>query len=138
MRQLGAKKIEILRGVEDSKAYEAGRSNTTTAADLLAIYEHLASGQMINEEVNRQMIDILLDQQFNDIIPAYLPDEVKVAHKTGSITAIHHDSGIVLLPDGKQYVLVLLSKKLKDFDHGTETMARVSERIYQYVTDEDK
>lgn len=133
MRELGASKIEVLRGVEDNKAYELGLSNTTTARDLMRIYEQLASGVLVSPQANQQMIDILLDQQFNDIIPAELPEEVKVAHKTGSITAIHHDSGIVFLPDNRKYVLVLLSKDLTDFDLGTRTMAKVSGLIYRYV-----
>jgi beta-lactamase class A len=57
-----------------------------------------------------------------------------VAHKTGSITGVQHDGGIVLLPDGRKYVLVLLSSKLKDVDLGVEAMAKVSEIIYKHVT----
>ncbi len=132
MRSLGAANIQVLRGVEDIKAYEAQLNNTTTASDLLKIYTHLATGELIDKSSNQAMIDILLDQKFNEIIPAYLPKEVKVAHKTGSITGIHHDSGIVFLPNGKRYVLVLLSKNLEDFDHGTMTMARISKLIYDY------
>lgn len=133
MRELGAPDIEVLRGVEDNKAYELGLSNSTTAFDLMAIYEKLAKGEVVNEQASQEMIDILLDQKFNEIIPAHLPKEVKVAHKTGVITAVHHDSGIVLLPDGKRYVLVLLSRELGDFDSGTAKMADISKMIYDYV-----
>lgn len=133
MRNLGASNIQVLRGVEDIKAYEAGLNNTTTARDLLAIFEQLATDTLISPEANRKMIDILLDQQFNEIIPAKLPKNVRVAHKTGSITGVHHDSGIVYLPDGRRYVLILLSRNLQDFDHGTETLAEVSGLIYQYM-----
>jgi beta-lactamase class A len=80
-------------------------------------------------------VDILLDQQFNEIIPAKLPKEVKVAHKTGSITSVHHDSGIVYLPDGRKYVLVFLSKGFKEEPIANEAMATVSEMIYQHVID---
>ena len=134
MRDLGAKDINVLRGVEDIKAFEQGLSNTTTAHDLQLIFEKIAAGEVVNKESSDDMIDILLDQRFNDIIPAYLPERVKVAHKTGSITGVHHDSGIVFLPDGRKYVLVLLSKNLPDFDKGTELLARVSEKIYQHMT----
>lgn len=58
------------------------------------------------------MIDILSDQHFNDLIPKYLPKEVKIAHKTGAITGVQHDAAIVELPDGNRYVLVILSKTL--------------------------
>ncbi|MEM6628777.1 MAG: serine hydrolase [Bacteroidota bacterium] len=133
MRELGAPDIEVLRGVEDIKAFEQGLSNSTTAYDLMVIYEKLAKGEVVSPEASKAMVEILFDQRFNEIIPALLPDEVKVAHKTGVITAVHHDSGIVFLPDGRKYVLVLLSKELGDFDKGTERMAQVSEMVYGYV-----
>lgn len=133
MRTLGANDIQVLRGVEDQKAFDAGLNNTTTAYDLMVIFEKLALGQAVNAEADQQMIHILLDQKFNEIIPARLPKEVKVAHKTGSITGVQHDSGIVILPNGKKYVLVTLSKELKDKEKGIEAMAQVSELIYHYV-----
>ncbi len=136
MRSLGASDIHVLRGVEDQKAYNQGLSNTTTAYDLMVIFEALAKGEVVSTQASDDMIEILLDQRFNDIIPAQLPREVKVAHKTGSITGVHHDSGIVILPDGRKYVLVLLSKELADFDSGTASLANVSKLIYSYVTQE--
>ncbi len=133
MRDLGAQNIQVLRGVEDIKAYELGLSNTTTAKDLLIIFENLAKGTAVSEEADRQMVQILKEQVWRDVIPALLPDDVVVANKTGSITGVHHDSGIVFLPDGRKYILVLLSKNLDDFERGTQALAEVSRMIYQYM-----
>jgi beta-lactamase class A len=133
MRALGATDIMVLRGVEDQKAYEAGISNTTTAYDLMIIFEQLAKGKVAGESADEQMIDILLDQKFNDIIPAHLPKDVRVAHKTGEISGVRHDSGIVILPDGRRYVLVILSKNMKNVDTGTAAMANVSKMIYDFI-----
>ena len=133
MRELGAEDIEVLRGVEDIKAYQQGLSNSTTAFDLMTIYHKLAKGEVVSPEASQEMIDILKDQKFNEIIPALLPEDVEVAHKTGVITGLHHDSGIVFLPDGRTYVLVLLSKEMNDFEAGTQMMARVSKLVYDYV-----
>ncbi|HNP96992.1 MAG TPA: class A beta-lactamase-related serine hydrolase, partial [Cyclobacteriaceae bacterium] len=133
MKSLGANDIQVLRGVEDQKAYDAGMSNTTTAYDLMILFEKLAKGEAVNPEADKKMIDILFDQEFNEIIPAKLPAEVRVAHKTGSITAVRHDSGIVFLPDGRKYVLITLSKELKNPEEGIAAMANVSELIYNYV-----
>lgn len=134
MRDLGANEILVLRGVEDGKAYRAGLNNKTCAYDLMVIYEKLARGETVSAEASQQMIDILSAQEFNSIIPAKLPAGVKVAHKTGWITAHHHDSGIVILPDGRKYVLVLLSHKLEDEKSAVAAMADVSAAIYSFVT----
>ena len=134
MKEMEANDIKVLRGVEDNKAYQKGLNNTTTAYDLLLIYEQMAYEKLISAAASKEMIRILLDQRFNEIIPAQLPKEVKVAHKTGSITGVQHDSGIVLLPDGRKYALVLLSR----FDPVDEetviaAMADVSKLIYDYM-----
>ena len=136
MRDLGAEKIQVLRGVEDQKAYDLGLSNSTTAMDLMMIMKAIAEEKAGTKEDCDQMISILKDQQFNEIIPAQLPDDVSVAHKTGSITGVHHDAGIVYLPDGKAYVLVLLSKKLEDFDKGTAQLAGISKTVYDHFIDQ--
>jgi beta-lactamase class A len=99
----------------------------------MLIFEHLAKGELVSKEACDDMIRILLDQKFKEIIPAKLPAAAKVAHKTGSITGVRHDSGIVFLPDGRKYVLVLLSKEMTNADAGIESMATVSRMIYDYV-----
>ena len=132
MRKLGAKDIQVLRGVEDQKAFEKGLNNTTTAYDLMLIFEKIAQNKVIDKRSCEEMRKILFDQKFNEIIPDKLPKTVKVAHKTGSITGVQHDSGIVYLPDGREYVLVLLSKKLINVDFGVKILAEVSEQIYGF------
>jgi len=97
MKILGAHDIQVLRGVEDIKAYRAGKSNTTTAKDLTIILQAIMDGKAANSASTEEMINILLDQKFNTKIPAQLPQNVRVAHKTGSITAINHDTGILSL-----------------------------------------
>ncbi len=134
MRELGAMDMQVRRGVEDSKAYQQGLNNTTTAYDLMLLFEALGKGELVGPEACNQMLDILLNQKFNEVIPAQLPEGVQVAHKTGWITSVRHDSGLVLLPDGRRYVLVLLSKGWESDELATEIMANVSRLVYDYYT----
>jgi beta-lactamase class A len=134
MKSLGAKDIQVLRGVEDSKAFEKGLNNTTTAYDQMLLYNLLAKEKLVDTASSKEMIKILLDQRFNEIIPAKLPKEIKVAHKTGSITGVQHDAGIVYLPDGRKYVLVLLSRfRPADEKKIIKAMADVSKLVYDYM-----
>lgn len=132
MREIGANDIQVLRGVEDTKAYRAGKNNTTTAYDQMLIFSKMAEGLIVDKQSSDAMINILLDQKFNDKIPAKLPENVKVAHKTGWITGVNHDAGIVILPDGRKYVLVLLSKELENDKAAIKSMAKVSKMVYDY------
>lgn len=138
MRQLGAKDINVLRGVEDIKAYEAGLSNSTTAYDLMLIFEHLAKGEAVSDDADTKMIDILAQQSHRDVIPANLPNNLKIANKTGWITGVHHDSAVVYLPNGQKYVLVLLSKDMEDMERGTKMLAKVSKMVYDYMLSQTK
>ncbi|ANH82125.1 serine hydrolase [Niabella ginsenosidivorans] len=135
LRQLGANDTRVLRGVEDQKAYDKGLNNTTTAFDLALLYEQLAKKELVSEKADQSMIKILMDQQLNEVIPALLPENVKVAHKTGNIEGLQHDSGIVFLPDGRKYVLVLLSTFRPDQTRDAiSTLAHISKLIYDAET----
>ncbi len=133
MKQIGAADIKVLRGVEDSKAFKLGLNNTTTAYDLMIIFKALAKNEILTKKSCNEMIDILLHQKFNERIPALLSGDVKVAHKTGSITGVGHDGGIVFLPDGTKYILILLSKNVKDTEGVINAQADASKMIYDYV-----
>jgi beta-lactamase class A len=134
MRRYGADSIRVRRGVEDMKAYRQGLNNETSAHDLLVLLERIARREAVSEEASEEMIEILKEQAYNDMIPARLPDSVEVAHKTGWITGLHHDSGIVFVPDEPTYVLVLLSQNLEDEEAGVDAFARISRMIYDFVT----
>jgi len=136
MRSIGAKDIQALRGVEDNKAYELGMNNTVTAYDLMIIFDHLAKGTVVNKQACDSMIEILMHQQLREKIPAELPADVKVANKTGSIDKISHDSGIVFLPDGRKYVVVLLSGGVEDEKSVNATLANVSRIIYDHFVND--
>lgn len=133
LKALGIHGLTVLRGVEDQKAYDKGLNNTTTAQALMRLFSDIALNKAGRKKDDAQMIQILERQQHNRMIPALLPPAVRVAHKTGNITGVEHDSGIVFLPDGKKYVLVLLSKNLTDTNAAVQSLARVSKMIYDFV-----
>lgn len=133
LRLAGADKTLVLRGVEDQKAFDAGLNNVTTARDLLTLFMRIAEMKMVSPRASGEMVKILEGQEFNSIIPALLPSGVKIAHKTGNITGVEHDGGIIYLPDGRKYILVLLSKNLTDRDGAVKMMSEVSRMVYDFV-----
>lgn len=136
MESLGAKDIQVLRGVEDIKAYRAGKNNTTTAKDLSIIFKSILSGDEWEKSSREDMLNILLDQKFKKKIPAGLPAEVKVAHKTGSITKIDHDAGIIFPSDKAPYILVVLTKGFENHDEAQDCIADISRMVYQWYMKE--
>lgn len=125
---LGGDGMVVLRGVEDQKAFDKGLNNETTAKGLMVLLEKIATGQAVSRAASRGMSDILRMQQFNDGIPAGLPPGVPVGHKTGNITRIHHDAGIVYAE--KPYVLVVLTRGIADQDVSAKLIADISRVVY--------
>jgi beta-lactamase class A len=71
---------------------------------------------------------VLERQKFNDKIPAGLPPGTRVAHKTGEITRISHDAGIVYAR--RPYVLVVLVRGLQDGKRSAGLIADISRTIF--------
>ena len=134
MRELGAKRIQVLRGVEDGKAFDKGLYNTTTARDLAIILRAIEEGRAASAQASRAMLSILSAQEFNEKIPAGLPPGTHVAHKTGEITAVSHDAAIVYPPGRQPYVLVVLTRGITDGAKSAKLIADVSAIIFSHNT----
>ena len=111
---VGVKTMRVLRGVEDIKAFRQGLSNTATANDLATLMLELLESSERGDESSLEMVKVLAEQKFNDLIPAGLPPDYTVAHKTGWITGIRHDAAIVYPPASPPYVLVVLTEGFED------------------------
>ena len=131
MHTIGAERIRVLRGVEDGKAFQQGLNNTTTARDLMIILRWIAERRAVSAKASADMIKIMLDQKFNEGIPAGLPRNARVSHKTGSITKINHDAAIVYSPGRKPYVLVVLTRGIEDEKLAHKLIADISRMIYE-------
>jgi beta-lactamase class A len=126
--------IDLKRGVEDELAFDNRINNMVTADGLLKILVMLAEGKAFSPALSRRMMDILHGQEFNQGIPARLPKAARVAHKTGEISTVAHDAGVVYLPKRKPYVLVVLSEWDPDVSGRSRTIATISHTIYEALT----
>src|SRR5262249_41068854 len=126
--RLGAPTMKVLRGVEDQKAFDAGLNNSTDAAALLTLLLALGRGEAVNPAASAEMVSILKRQTLNDAIPAGLPAGTPLAHKTGTITRIHHDAGIVYGP--RPYVLVVLVRRIDDQKVSAKLIADIARVVH--------
>jgi beta-lactamase class A len=126
--RLGADGMQVFRGVEDTKAFEKGLNNSTTARGLLVLLETLGHGAAAGRTADGAMVDVLARQKFADAIPAGLPRGTRVAHKTGTITRIHHDAAIVY--GAKPYVLVVLVRGIQDQKVSGPLIASISKAVW--------
>ncbi|HSL45309.1 MAG TPA: serine hydrolase [Anaerolineales bacterium] len=129
---LGIRGVTFIRGIEDSVAFRLGMNNSATASGLTQTMKLIAEGKVVSSEASKKMIEILLGQEFNESIPALLPESVKVAHKTGWTGDVYHDTGIVYPENRKPYVLSIMTRgfaESQDVEAHT-CMAQISRMIY--------
>ena len=126
--------IDLQRGVEDEVAWEKGINNRVTAAGLCDAMRLNEEGKAISPEASQAMLDILHQQRFRSGIPAGLPEDARVAHKTGEISTVAHDAGIVYIDGRDAYVVVILTEWAPDVNGRQETIARISRAVYEYRT----
>ena len=135
-RELGARRLSVLRGVEDQKAFDRGMINTTTSADLAILLSAIEKGTVLSSSSSAEMREILLAQEFNEKIPAGLPPGTRVAHKTGEITAVSHDAAVVYPTGRKPYVLVVLTKGIRDGKVSGALIADISRLTWSHVVNQ--
>ena len=137
--RFGLHGIELRRGVEDMVAWEKTINNRVTADGLLSTLRVIQEEEHFSQELRAEMLDILHAQEFRSGIPAGLPENARVANKTGEISTVAHDAGIVFLPNREPYIVVVLTEWQADSSHSgrKETIARISKAIYEQVTDGD-
>jgi beta-lactamase class A len=108
--EFGLEGIDLRRGVEDELAFEHGINNRVTANGLVSLLRLIGEEHTFTPQLSHQMVEVLLGQQFKSGLPAGLPREARVAHKTGDISTIAHDAGLVYLPDRHPYAIAVLTE----------------------------
>ena len=133
IQALGIQGVQFIRGVEDNAAFRLGRNNSATARGLTQTMRLIAEKKVVSEQASEKMIEILLGQQFNESIPALLPEIVKVAHKTGWTGDVYHDTGIVYPETHKPYVISIMTRGFTEEKEAEAhaCMAKISKLIYE-------
>ncbi len=126
----GLEGIDLRRGVEDEKAFEHGISNRVTANGLVGLLRLIGEERAFSPALSRSMVNVLFGQQFRSGIPAGLPRGAKVAHKTGEISTIAHDAGLVYLPNRRPYALAVLTEWDASTSGRSATIAAASYLAY--------
>ena len=137
----GISGIELARGVEDEKAFEASFNNRVTADGLVRLFRVIHEGHGLLPDSAANILDILFAQEFRSGLPAGLPpvvrQQARIANKTGEISTAAHDAGLIFLPDREPYVLAVLTEPASESHTRMERVARVSAAVYECLTAAD-
>lgn len=104
------------------------RTLRTTPADMVSLLSDMAKHQLIDEWSSREMIGILEHQQINTLLPVPLPDDILIAHKTGSFDDTLNDVGIVF--GQEPYVIAVMTTDLPSLSSGRTFIRHISKMAY--------
>lgn len=86
---------------------------STRASDMVDLLERIHRRQLVTPEACDEMIEHLLACEDRSKLPKLLPEDVKFAHKTGAVSAVRCDAGLLLLRDSAIAICVL-TRRNKD------------------------
>ena len=129
--KIGLDQTVLERKMMDEDAMAAGQENYTSAEDMATVLKLVAEGRLTNQECSDKAKEYLLAQSDADGLPDGVPEGVEVAHKTGSLTNVEHDGGIVYADE--PYVIVVMTEGISN-DEATALIGDVSAAVYEAMT----
>ena len=109
---------------------------STTAAEMVALLEQLQEGKFGDATASKEMIGHLLRCEDEARFPQLLPPRTKIAHKTGSVSRVRCDAGIIFSPSGPIAICVLTAdnedQRWVDDNAANRLCARVARIVYDH------
>jgi beta-lactamase class A len=134
--RVGLQRTQLRRHFLDTFAIVRHIQNLTTARDMGMLLYQIERGAReglttVASPVScRRMIDILLQQEDREKIAQGLPPGVPLANKTGEITGVRNDVGIVDPYGDTPYVLAILTKDLDDYSDGVGAIVSITRDVH--------
>ncbi len=118
---------------ERSKSFGLG---STTASETIRLYELLFKRELVNAQACDEMLEHLYDCDDKNKLARFLPREIKIAHKGGSVSAVRCDAGIIESPGGTFAICVLTSenadRRWTTDNAGNRLCASIAREAYYY------
>ena len=120
----------LQRKLMDYEAKRAGRDNVTSPADIAHLLRHFLTSPQLPPPARGRLVETLKQQQVRHKLPAGMPPDVELAHKTGEQEGVEHDAGILFTLSGP-VVVVVMCRDLQDNQEGVELIRQVGRLVYE-------
>ena len=105
-------------------------TNISTPREMGTMLYNIGNTDMLPIKTRAEMIDIMSHVRNRGLIQAGLPHGVGFVHKTGDIGTMLGDAGVVALPDGRKYIVVIMVERPWNSFQAKEFIVKASETIY--------
>ena len=134
-KAFGLQNTTLSRKIADFNTRDKGIENYTTAEDMALLLERIYHRSLVSKDISERCLRLMKLSRTNDRIPALLPAEITVAHKTGLERGICHDAGIVFTSKGNFLICVLTKHSEATSRSAKELIAKAAFYAYQYFTE---
>jgi len=128
LESLGLHQTRLRRKMMDLKAAGEGRENIATPREMMTLLERLFHSKVLNRPLTDDFFKVLATPK-DSWIPRYLPEDLKVANKPGSLEGVRNDSGVVFA--SRPYVICVMTTFLRNERDGEEAIAQISRAAYR-------
>ena len=136
MKEFGLENSNLSRLMMDMRSRSKGIENYTTATDMARILKLIYKGRLINKDISKYSVQILKEQKSKNRIPAKLPKDTEIAHKTGLENGVCHDVGIVYTENGDFIISALTQHKNRTSVQSKKLIAEIAHLVYNYYIDD--
>ena len=109
-------------------------TNRSTAKDMATLLYNIDNTNLLSLRSRTQIIGIMSKVRNTSLIKAGLPDGAQFFHKTGDIGEMLGDAGIVQMPDGRRYIIVIMVKRPWNSYEAKEFIINASRTVYNYLS----
>ncbi|MHB9090553.1 MAG: serine hydrolase, partial [Chloroflexota bacterium] len=102
--------------------------SSSTPNEMLRFFELAYQGKLVDKQVSDGVMYLLRNQQIDDRLSRNLPAGVVMAHKTGNLTGVVNDVGIIFGPTTDLYVGVMTDGA--DYDSTMPALRGLGQALY--------
>lgn len=85
-------------------------NNASTPRDMTRLCAMIYRGEVVNRSACDGMLRIMLQQTLNQRLPRFLPYGIPFAHKTGTLSGIRNDAGILYATESDHIAMTVFSR----------------------------
>ena len=126
---LGLMHTRLRRKMMDLKAATEGRENVASPREMMLLLEALYQGKVLNQQLTEDYFN-LLSVHKESYIPRELPEDLRIANKSGELEGVRNDCGVVFT-GARPYVICVMSTFLGREREGGDVIARISGEAYR-------
>jgi beta-lactamase class A len=117
------------RKMYDFAARDRGLENRCAAGEMTRLLVRLERRELVSADASGAMLGIMRRQAYVSKLPRLLPPDTPVANKTGEITGVSHDVGLIYAPAGA-IALSVLTEGARDRVAAEDTIGRIARAVY--------